>query len=100
MIYLTQLIYIKPGCEETFHRFENIAIPLIERYNGKLLLRCRPDEASFIETNCGKPYEIHLVSFESPEDFERFKNNPERQSYLPLKEQSVERIVLVEGKMI
>ncbi len=100
MIYLTQLIYIKPGCEAIFHQFEGIALPLLEKYNGKLLLRCRPDEASYIETNCGKPYEIHLVSFESPEDFENFKNNPDRQSYLHLKERSVERVVLMEGKML
>jgi uncharacterized protein (DUF1330 family) len=100
MIYFTQLIYIKPGREETFHQFEDIALPLLEKYNGKLLLRCRPDEASFIETNYGTPYEIHLVSFESPEDFKNFANNPDRQSYLHLKEQSVERIVLIEGKML
>lgn len=100
MIYLTQLIYIKPGCEAIFHQFEDIAIPLISKYNGKLLLRYRPDEAGIVETNYGQPYEIHLVSFESQEDFENFKNNPERQSYLHLKEQSVERIVLIQGQMI
>lgn len=100
MIYFTQLIYIKPGEEATFHQFEDIALPLLEKHNGKLLLRCRPDEASFIETNYGKPYEIHLVSFESPEDFKNFANNPDRQSYLHLKEKSVERVVLIEGKML
>lgn len=100
MIYLTQLIYIKPGCEPIFHQFEDIALPLLEKYNGQLLLRCRPDVASFVETNFGTPYEIHLVSFESQADFENFKNNPERQTYLHLKEQSVERIVLIEGKLL
>ena len=100
MIYITQLIYIKPGCEAVFHQFEDVAIPLIEKYNGKLLLRCRPDEASYVETNMGKPYEIHLVSFNSQQDFENFKLNPDRQAYLHLKDQSVERIVLIEGQML
>jgi antibiotic biosynthesis monooxygenase (ABM) superfamily enzyme len=100
MIYFTQLIYVKPGCEAIFHQFEDIALPLLEKYNGKLLLRCRPDAASFVETNYGKPYEIHLVSFASPEDFENFKHNPDRQSYLHLKEASVERVVLIEGRLI
>ena len=27
MLYITQLIYIKEGKEETFHQFEDIAIP-------------------------------------------------------------------------
>ncbi|MCW5921316.1 MAG: DUF1330 domain-containing protein [Saprospiraceae bacterium] len=100
MVFYTQLIYIKPGHEATFHQFEDIALPLLERYNGKLLLRCRPDKASFIETSYGRPYEIHLVSFESLEDFKNFANNPDRQSYLHLKEASVERVVLIEGKML
>jgi len=42
MIYITQLIYIHKGQEHAFHQFEDIAIPLIEKYNGKLLLRLRP----------------------------------------------------------
>lgn len=100
MIYLTQLIYIKPDREAIFHQFEDIALPLLEKYNGKLLLRCRPDAASFVETQLGAPYEIHLVSFESRADFENFMHNPERQSYLHLKEQSVERVVLIEGKLL
>ncbi len=100
MIYFTQLIYIKPGKEAAFHQFEDIALSLLEKHNGKLLLRCRPDAASFIETNYGKPYEIHLVSFESPEDFKNFASNPARQSHLHLKEESVERSVLIEGRML
>ena len=44
MIYLTQLIYIKEGQEEVFHQFEDIAIPAISKYNGRLLLRVRPDD--------------------------------------------------------
>lgn len=35
MIYLTQLIYIKPGYEAIFHQFEDIALPLFEKYNSK-----------------------------------------------------------------
>ena len=41
MIHLTQLIYIKEGKEETFHEFEEIAIPTILKYNGRLTLRLK-----------------------------------------------------------
>ena len=41
-LYFTQLIYIKEGQEATFHQFEDVAIPLISKYNGQLLLRVRP----------------------------------------------------------
>jgi hypothetical protein len=44
MIYITQLIYIQEGKENIFNQFEDIAIPIILKYNGKLLLRVRPGE--------------------------------------------------------
>jgi hypothetical protein len=65
MIFLTQLIYIKEGQETIFHQFEDIAIPTITKYNGRLLLRLRPDNNSMIENNIDKPYEVHLVEFEA-----------------------------------
>ena len=49
MIYFTQLIYIKEGQEHVFHQFEDIAIPAISKYNGRLLLRVRPTEDAYIE---------------------------------------------------
>ena len=65
MIYITQLIYIIKGQEEIFHQFEDIAIPTILKYNGRLTLRIRPEENSIIERNIEKPYEIHLVEFDT-----------------------------------
>ena len=97
MIYITQLIYIKEGQETVFHQFEDIAIPAISKYNGRLLLRVRPDDQSMIEDNIGKPYEIHLVEFDSESDFENFKQDEERKKFLHLKDQSVESILLIKG---
>jgi hypothetical protein len=42
MIYITQLIYIKEGQEKIFDEFEDVAIPIIAKYKGKLLFRVRP----------------------------------------------------------
>lgn len=72
MIYITQLIYLKEGQAAVFDEFEAVAIPLIPKYNGELLLRLRPDPADFIESSLEKPYEIHLVSFPSEADFLAF----------------------------
>lgn len=100
MIYITQLIYIKPGQEKVFDEFENIAIPTIAKYNGKLLMRLRPDAKTYIECNMEAPYEIHLVSFESEEDFERFKNDEERKKYLHLKEQAIREAAMILGNKV
>ncbi|HVU96298.1 MAG TPA: hypothetical protein VHE34_13800 [Puia sp.] len=97
MIHLTQLIYIEPGKEAEFDAFESVALPLIARYNGRLLLRVRPDASAFIEGEAEPPYEIHLVSFPTEEDFANFGKDPERAAALHLKEASVERIVLIKG---
>jgi hypothetical protein len=100
MIYITQLIYLKPGQEATFDAFEAVAIPLIGRYQGKLLFRVRPDAGAFIEGEGRPPYEIHLVSFPDEKDFIAFAKDPERASSLHLKEASVERIELFKGNML
>ena len=97
MIFITQLIYIKHGQQDVFNQFEDVAMPLINKYNGKLLLRIRPDDASFIETNMEKPYEIHLVEFAAEEDFENFKLDEERKKFLHLKEQSIKASIMYKG---
>ena len=100
MIYITQLIYIIEGQEETFHQFEDIAIPVISKYNGRLLLRVRPDNDSFIERHIDQPYEIHIVEFDSEQDFENFKHDEERKKFLHLKEQSIKAAFLIQGNKL
>lgn len=100
MIFLTQLIYIKEGKENVFHEFEAVAIPIISKYNGKLLLRVRPDDNAFIEHHMDKPYEMHLVQFDTQQDFENFMQDEERKKFLHLKEQSIKSSVLIQGKKI
>jgi uncharacterized protein (DUF1330 family) len=95
MIYLTQLIYIKAGCEDIFDAFEAKAIPLIARYGGQLLLRFRP--GTVIEANMPVPYEVHFICFPSTAHFESFRHDGERLSFLHLKDQSVQESILVSG---
>ncbi len=97
MIYITQLIYIKEGQEHVFHQFEDVAIPIISKYNGQLLLRIRPTADSFIGGCMDKPYEVHLVAFNSEQDFENFKLDEERKNFLHLKEQAIKSSILIQG---
>ncbi|HEY0744212.1 MAG TPA: DUF1330 domain-containing protein [Chryseosolibacter sp.] len=97
MIYITQLIYIVPGQEKVFDQFEAVAIPIIAKYNGRLLFRVRPDDKAFIEFKGEKPYEVHLVEFDAEQDFENFKRDEERKKFLHLKEQSIKASILYKG---
>ena len=100
MLYITQLIYIKDGQENVFNQFEDIAIPTISKYNGRLLLRVRPNENSFVENTIERPYEIHLVEFETENDFHNFMQDEERKRFLHLKEQSIKTTWLIKGTKI
>lgn len=97
MIYLTQLIYIVPGEEKIFDEFESVAIPIISKYNGRMLLRVRPSDSSFIDHQMDKPYEIHLAEFDTEQDFENFKRDEERKKFLHLKEKSIKASILIQG---
>jgi uncharacterized protein (DUF1330 family) len=97
MIFIAQLIYIIKGQEQIFDEFESIAIPTILKYNGRLLLRVRPTESTFIENDIDKPYEIHLVEFDTQQDFDNFKQDEERKKFLYLKDQSIKASILIQG---
>jgi uncharacterized protein (DUF1330 family) len=97
ILFITQLVYIKVGQERAFQQFEDIAIPAILKYNGRLLLRVRPTDDSIIEHHIDKPYEIHLVEFASEQDFENFMKDEDRKKFLHLKEQSIQSVLLFKG---
>lgn len=100
MIYITQLIYLHPGQESVLDEFEALAIPIIAKYNGQLDLRIRPDAAAVIEAAGEVPYEIHLVSFSSDQDFQQFLQDETRQQFLHLKEKAIRSSVLVKGEVL
>ena len=97
MIYYTQLIFIKEGRQQEFHAFEDKVLPLLQEYNGELVYRIRPNESAFIEHSRELPYEIHIVTFNNKADFERYKTDPKRLDFIEMKNNSVEKIILIEG---
>jgi hypothetical protein len=100
MVLITQLIYIKEGAASVFDQFEAIAIPLISKYNGQLLLRLRPRAQDIIEASIPGPYEVHMVEFKGESDFHDFMKDVERKKLLHLKEKSIQSVVLYKGEKI
>jgi hypothetical protein len=97
MVVLTQLIYLHPGKHEVFEEFERHALALLAKHRGELLLRLRPTPESVIASQIEVPYEIHLVRFESADDFAQFTQDDERQRFLHLKDEAVRASWLVQG---
>ncbi len=100
MIYITQIIYIKQGEELTFHQFEDVAIPIISKYNGQLLLRLRPSENEIIERAIESPYEVHIIKFDSDIDLANFMKDEDRKKFLHLKEKSIRTSILIKGQKL
>ena|SRR5215813_10640656 len=97
VMYLTQLVYVNPGKETAFHAFENVAIPLMSKHGGQLLLRVRPTPGCIVAAEIEVPYELHVVRFNSGQDFEAFSEDPARQRVLHLKNESVRSATLIRG---
>jgi hypothetical protein len=100
MIFITQLIYLKEGMEQTFEEFEAVAIPSVSRYNGTMLFRIRPPKESVLQNSIEVPYEVHLAKFETEADFNNFLNDEERKLFLHLKDASIRSTILLKGNKI
>ena len=98
MIYLTQLIFVIEGKEEAFNQFEDLAIPLLEDYEGKMIYRIKPEKKAFITANEEVPYEIHFISFPDDLFFQSFMLDKKRQEFIHLKEESIRFSYLIKGK--
>ena len=100
MLYYTQVIFVKEGKEDQFNLFESHVLPLLKKYNGILVYRVRPAESAVIESTMDRPYELHLVTFPEKEDFLAYAGDKERLQYMHLKEGAIEKVLLIEGKML
>ncbi|TNE53843.1 MAG: DUF1330 domain-containing protein [Bacteroidetes bacterium] len=97
MIYITQIIYIHEDKEDLFLEFEKHAIPLMNKYNGKLIHRIRPNKESYIDGVDEIPYEIHFISFDSQDDLNCFMKDDSRNDFVHLKNESVRSSRIVIG---
>lgn len=95
MIHLAQLIFVKPGKEPLFHEFEEVAIPLMEKYGGRMLYRLRPGPEAYVGRAEERPYEVHIMSFPSSEHLRSFLNDGSRKQVLHMKEDSVRATLLI-----
>jgi uncharacterized protein (DUF1330 family) len=90
---------VQEGKEERFLEFEDHAIPLIEKYNGKMMYRVRPKQDSYVDPTDELPYEIHIISFDSNQDLANFMKDDSRLKFVHLKDESVKSTLLIKGEL-
>ncbi len=100
MIHLTLTIFVKKGKEAIFHEYEENVLPILNDYGGKLIYRIRPSPADFIVSEGKPPYEIHLLSFTSEQDFIAFGKDERRMKFKEQKEEAISFTMLIKGEEI
>ncbi|MCF8238329.1 MAG: DUF1330 domain-containing protein [Saprospiraceae bacterium] len=100
MIYITQLVFVHPGKEDQFLQFEDQVLPMMAGYSGKMLHRVRPLEDQFIDHTGERPYEIHILSFDSTDQLAAFMDDPRRKSILPLKTGAIRSSLTIQGQLV
>lgn len=100
MLYFTQIVFIRDNKEYEFNVFESHVLPLLHKHGGELVYRVRPTKDCVIETSMGYPYEIHIVTFATQQEFLGFMNDEERVKYIQLKENAIEKVLLIAGTLI
>ena len=72
-------------------------MPLLERHGGELVYRVRPSKDSVITCVGELPYEVHLVSFQDRRGYEAYRDDPDRVKFIQLKNESIKKVLLIEG---
>lgn len=91
-VYYLALIFLRPGKEETLREYERHARPIMRRHGGEFERVLKPLVA---DPKGSGPHEVHLLRFASESGFEAFRNDPDLQSRLTLRDAAVERAELL-----
>ena len=69
---LVAALYIHPGREAEFERFETAAAAIMKRHGGAIErhIRCTA------QADKAQPYEVHIVTFPDEPAFERYRTDP------------------------
>jgi uncharacterized protein (DUF1330 family) len=70
------LLFVRPGREREFERFEARAVRIMSRYGGRIERRVGFPAAEDAST----PHEMHVLSFPDRDAFERYRRDPDVQA--------------------
>jgi uncharacterized protein (DUF1330 family) len=89
-VTLVVLLFVHPGLEEEFERYEANAVRIMKRYGGSIERRVRFSRGGGDE----QPDEVHLVEFPSDEAFERYRGDPELVALAEARARAVRRTIV------
>jgi len=90
---LVVALFVRPGREADFERFEAAASAVMGRHGGRIERRIRIGS----RTDPGEPDEIHVVTFPDEASFERYGRDPETAALATLRADAISRIIVWRG---
>jgi hypothetical protein len=93
IVLLVQL-FIHPGRDAEFHRFETEAARIMRRHGGRIERVIRPTGPGRADV---LPHEVHLVSFTSHAGFDAYRADPELKALGGLRESAIARTEVLVG---
>lgn len=90
-ITVIAFLYLKPGGEAEFERFESAAAKIMARYGGSIERRiaCTPSDS--------QPNEVHILTFPDEQSFGRYRNDAELQALSPIRARAIRQTVIWQG---
>lgn len=94
-IVLVASLFIHPGREIEFRRFETEAARIMKKYGGHIERVIRPAVAGQPSSS---PHEVHVVSFPSLESFEAYRGDTDLAKLAPLRQAAIARTEVIVGE--
>ena len=94
-IVLLVSLYVHPGREADFRRFETAAARIMARHGGAIERVIRPVAAP---GGPPAPHEIHVVTFPGREAFDAYRGDPELAGLAALRAAAIARTEVVQGE--
>ena len=92
-VTLVAALYINPGREAEFDRFETAAARIMARHGGAIDRRIRIARAA----GDNLPHEVHIVSFPDATSLQRYRTDPELQGLAELRTSALRETVVWTG---
>jgi uncharacterized protein (DUF1330 family) len=86
-------LYIHPGMEAEFERFESAAVRIMRRHGGAITRRMR----SVAGVDQSPPYEIHILDFPNAAAFASYRNDAELAALAELRTSAIRQTTVWSG---
>ena len=93
-LIIVAALFIHPGHEAEFERFESAAASIMRRYGGRIERRI----GCTASANAEQPHEVHIVAFPDEASFARYRADADLQALADLRTGAIRHTTVWMGK--